>query len=132
MTIRKLRTTFSALLLLLITGCARSPAIHYYQLVSPETAKSDQVAPAGLDVVLGLGPVHLPEYLDQQKIVSRLSANRLQLSDVHRWVEPLADNFTRVLQQELASRLHPRLMVIFPWPLSQRVDMPGHCRCPAF
>jgi len=46
----------------------------------------------------------------------------LLLADSHRWAEPLADNFTSVLQQELATQLHPKLIVTFPWPLSQEVD----------
>lgn len=122
-----IKTTALSLLLLLallpsLTGCARSPVIQYYQLVPPETGKSDHNFPAGIDMVLGLGPVHLPEYLDQPKIVSRLSPNRLLLADSHRWAEPLADNFTSVLQQELATQLHPKLIVTFPWPLSQEVD----------
>lgn len=109
-----------AVALLLVGSCARTPIIDYYQLVFQKG--SNQHSLTGVDAVLGLGPVHLPEYLDQPKIVSRLSPNRLFLADSHRWVEPLADNFTRVLQQELDSLLHPRQILTFPWPLSQKVD----------
>lgn len=103
-----------------LTGCARTPAIDYYQLVSPGKATSGKITPA--DVTLGLGPVKVPEYLDQPKIVSRLSANRLFLADSHRWAEPLAKNIASVLQQELAVLLHPKQIVTFPWPRSQPVD----------
>jgi uncharacterized lipoprotein YmbA len=107
---------------LLLSSCARSPAINYYELVSPEAGASSKGSSASVNAVLGLGPIQLPEYLDQPKIVSRLSANRLRLADYHRWVEPLTDNFTKVLQEELAELIHPRQIVIFPWPLSQEVD----------
>ncbi|MEJ2688588.1 MAG: PqiC family protein [Deltaproteobacteria bacterium] len=108
--------------LLLLSSCARSPVINYYQLVSPEAGAPQKGSSIAVNAVLGLGPVKLPEYLDQPKIVSRLSANRLFLDDSHRWVEPLADNFTSVLKEELIELLHPRQIVTFPWPLSQEVD----------
>lgn len=108
--------------LLLLNACARTPPIDYYQLVFPEKKTSPKATSATVDAVLGLGPVQLPEYLDQPKIVSRLSANRLLLADSHRWAEPLGDNITGVLQQELAALLRPRQIMIFPWPRSQRVD----------
>lgn len=125
MTRRQFRITGSSLILLLTllcTGCARSPAITYYQLVSLDTEPTDHSSSETVKAVLGLGPVQLPQYLDQPKLVNRISANRLQLADSHRWVEPLGENIIEVMEEELSTLLHPRQVVIFPWPRSQTID----------
>lgn len=109
-------------LLLQFTGCARTPPVSYYQLVSQEEGQMLNDSSKSVDAVLGLGPVLLPQYLDQPKIVSRLSANRLQLSDQHRWVEPLGGNITRVIKEELTGLLHPKQILIYPWSRALTVD----------
>lgn len=119
-------STISSLVLLCFllqfTGCARTPPVSYYQLVSLEEGQMLNDSSESVDAVLGLGPVLLPQYLDQPKIVSRLSANRLQLSDQHRWVEPLGGNITRVIKEELTAQLHPNQILIYPWSRSLKVD----------
>ncbi len=107
---------------LLLTGCARSTPIQYYQL----SALRDDHAPAEFalpkEVTIGLGPVLLPEYLARPQIVSRTSANRLALADRERWAEPLAENLPRVLSEDLSALLGTDRILLHPWSSSRKVD----------
>jgi len=59
-------------------------------------ASTEKLNRAGKDV-FGIGPVKFPGYLDRQEIVVRSGQNRLEVSEIDRWVEPLQENFSRVL-----------------------------------
>ena len=84
------------------------------------------VAQAGADtdhfrqISLGIGPVRLPGYLDRQEIVRRAAPNRFDLFEHDRWAEPLDENFTRVLTQNLSVLLRTDRIVAYPWPLDRR------------
>ena len=69
---------------------------------------------------LGIGPIKFPGYLDRQEIVVRSDQNRLDVSVNDRWAEPLEENFSRVLSQNLALLLNTDLIVIHPWSLANR------------
>lgn len=102
-------------MLLLIPGCTRTVQVSFYQLSavgSPPFGDGDSVIS---DSVLGIGPVSLPEYLDRPQMIVRLGANQLQLSDSHRWVEPLAENIPHVLRENLANLLHTEQLLFYPW-----------------
>lgn len=107
---------------LLLAGCARSVPVIYYQLTAVGSERQAAVAPQRAEALIGIGPISLPEYLDRPQIVSRLSANRLQLADHHRWAGPLGDNIARVVQKNLARALGSEGVVLYPWGLSLPVD----------
>jgi uncharacterized lipoprotein YmbA len=66
-------------------------------------------------MILGVGPVRFPGYLDRQEIVVRSAQNRFNVSEYDRWAEPLDENFTRVLAQNLAGLLGTDRIVSYPW-----------------
>ena len=107
---------------LLLAGCARTAAVSYYQLSPLEAPRNESASGAAGKMVLGIGPVRLPEYLDRAQFVTRLSANRLQLADSHRWAEPLNKNIARVMGKTLAALLGPSHIVFHPWPSSRTAD----------
>lgn len=88
-------------LLLLAGGCARSPERSYYSLQGPAApnARAAALTPSRMDVVLG--PVTLPDSLDRQQIVTRSGVNQLDISDLHRWAQPLPGEIAAVLAAEL-------------------------------
>lgn len=51
---------------------------------------------------IGIGPIRLARYLDEDQVVTRISQNRLTLSDNARWAEPLADDIAQVMAQNLS------------------------------
>jgi uncharacterized protein len=69
---------------------------------------------------LGIGPIKLPGYLDRQEIVVRSAQNRFDVSENDRWAEPLQENFSRVLAQNLALLLNTDLITIHPWSPANR------------
>jgi uncharacterized lipoprotein YmbA/ABC-type transporter Mla MlaB component len=78
-------------------------------------------AQAGSEQIsLGIGPVKLPGYLDRQELVTRISQNRFDVSENDRWAEPLENNFTRTLSQNLSALLQTDRVIAFPWQTSQR------------
>jgi uncharacterized lipoprotein YmbA len=65
--------------------------------------------------VIGLGPIHLPEYLDRPQLVTRVAANQLRISDVERWAEPLGDALASRLKDDLAPLLSNDQISLYPW-----------------
>jgi len=106
---------------LLLTGCARTAPVSYYQLSALEAARNAPATEAG-KMVLGIGPVRLAEYLDRPQIVTRLTPNRLQLADSHRWAEPLSENIPRVLGENLSALLGTERILLHPWPAFRVTD----------
>lgn len=92
--------------LLLLTACVNvgtSPSTRYYLLeskVEPTMATGSHGSLSNLS--LAIGPVTIAAYLDRPQLVSRLGGNQLRLDDFHQWAEPLKDNITRVIQENLS------------------------------
>jgi uncharacterized protein len=77
-------------------------------------------SPGSVQAAIGVGPIHLPGYLDQDQIVTRISQNRVTLSENDRWAEPLEDNITQALAQDLSMLLQTDRVSVHPWPGRQR------------
>src|SRR5206468_11751389 len=86
----------------------------------PRTGQGAQVAAGTNAVVLGICPIKLPGYLDRQQFVTRISQNRFAVAENDRWAEPLEENFSRVLSQNLSILLQTERIVAYPWQRSQQ------------
>jgi len=125
--------------LLLVTGCsASSPSVTYY-LLSPmdyQTSSDRQSAVGTLEIsgtlVLGLGPIRLPAYLDRPQMVSRTGANRLKVDDFHRWAAPLPGEISRILADDLEKLTGIQHYKIYPWAIQQRPDLAVELEIQAF
>jgi uncharacterized lipoprotein YmbA len=109
-------------------GCsfmAPLPDRTQYFILSPAVTGAD-VTPASLRstprLTLGVGPLRFPDYLKHPGVVTRASSNRLAVSDVNRWAEPLDRNFESVLSQNLSSMLGTQKIVYYPWYANTHVD----------
>lgn len=69
---------------------------------------------------LGIGPIKIPGYLDREQVVTRISQNRLAIAENDRWAEPLEENFSRVLSENLSVLLQIDRITAYPWERSQR------------
>jgi len=69
---------------------------------------------------LGIGPIRFPAYLDREQIVTRAGQNRFDVTENDRWAEPLEENFTRVLSQNLGMHLGGARIIRYPWQTGQR------------
>lgn len=88
------------------------------------TAKAQANSAAAPDlgpIALGVGPVRVPGYLDREELVTRVAENRFDVSQNDRWIEPLEENVSRVLAQNLYALLKSERIVRYPWPNSRRI-----------
>jgi uncharacterized protein len=77
-------------------------------------------SPGPMETAIGVGPIRLPGYLDQDQLVTRISGNSITLSDNDRWAEPLEDNIAQVLGHNLSILLRTDRVVLHPWSAQQR------------
>ena len=101
---------------LVLAGCLGGPSapVNFYML-SPLSA-----SPAGMSadtpedrIRIGLATVVVPEYLNRSEIVVNLDNTVYQLAEFNRWAEPLSDNLTRVIAQNLANLLRSDSIDVF-------------------
>ncbi|TCV83170.1 MULTISPECIES: PqiC family protein [Methylomonas] len=105
---------------LLLNACGSSP-IQFYML-SAESGTPTIASPLPAGTVLGLGPIHLPAYLDRPQLVTALSEHQYQLDDHNRWAERLDENIARALGLSLAKQLGIEQVVRYPWAPRQTID----------
>ena len=109
-------------------GCATSPPSRFYQLSAMDTTPPGMKPSADEQCVsIGIGPVKIPDYLDQTKIVTRGEGNQLTLAEFDRWAELLKHNLVRVLAKNLSTLLCTKTIAFFPWkgevPIDYRIEM---------
>lgn len=90
-----------ALLALLLAACGSSPRSHFYTL----TAEAGEAAAAASSPAIAVGPVSVPETVDQPQIVVRVEANRVEVEEYHRWASPLRSQIAQVIAANLAREL---------------------------
>ena len=83
----------------------------------------DEIGEPMPDLVLGLGPVNLPDYIDRAEMVEVVGEYEVRFSDIDRWIEPLEGHLQRVLAQNLQLRLQPNALLTYPWFDTERVDL---------
>lgn len=96
-----------AVCVVVLAGCTLLPPRHdasrFYTLAPRTAAAAPPIGPEGLSVVIG--PVTLPAYLDRNEVAVRVSPSELKYASTERWAEPLVQNFTRVLVEDLGNAL---------------------------
>jgi uncharacterized protein len=124
------RFTASALGVLVAAhgGCASSQPSRFYQLhpASSPAARVEQGSRPG-SLVVGIGPVRVPDYLDRPQIVT-LSGNRVEVADFDRWAGAIENDIARVLVEDLSALLPAERFFVTGWSarqsaLSYRVEV---------
>jgi len=87
--------------------------------VLPASAPDHSPAPDSL--VLGLGPITMPGYLQRPLLATR-DATQVRYADLDRWAEPLPTLFGRALGQDLSGLLGARI-VPYPWYRATPLDV---------
>lgn len=105
-----------------VLGCTgiggTTPPSRFYLLNALEAPPVEPDGPG-----LGVGPVRLAEYLDRPQIVTRRSANALDLAEYDRWAEPLAASVTRVVVANLGAALRTDRVQEHPFRDARSVDV---------
>jgi uncharacterized lipoprotein YmbA len=106
--------------LLFVTGCVgQSPRVEYYTLASVAAGAEVGLLPAP---AVAVGPADFPRELDRSPIATRLSPNRIEYDDFHRWAGTLDADFLGVAAVNLARLLGTDRVVVYPAPPSFPLD----------
>ncbi len=90
--------------------------------ISDGAAAAVSPVSATQSLTIGIGPIEFPDYLRRLEVVTRTSANELDLSSDKRWGEPLDRNFARVLSENLSQLLNTQQLERYPWSRRTEVD----------
>jgi hypothetical protein len=116
---------------LALAGClgGKSPPTNFYMLspLSPSPA-GKSAASAESRIHISLETVAIPEYLNRNEIVLNLDNTIYRLAEFNQWAEPLDENLTRVLAENLTNLLHDDSITVFPAsessiPLDYRLEV---------
>jgi len=107
----------AGIILLGSLGC-RGPStpVHFYALApmaGNPLQQTDSAIPK--DLLVGVGPIELPEIYNRPQIVTTSGQNRLTLSEYHRWAGVLQEEISTVLAENLSVLLQSERVVSFPW-----------------
>jgi len=126
---RVIRVTITlGLICFWLAGCGsflptpRPNSSRIFVLFSPLKEAERQDSDPSEQISLGVGPVQLPGYLDRREIVTRVAQSRLDVSQNDRWAEPLDENLTHVLAQNLSVLLGSDGVISYPWPIAKGPD----------
>lgn len=106
------KSVFAASLTLLLSACigSRSAAPDYHLL----TARATPAPASTTGTSVGVGPIHIAQFLNRAQIVTHGGGSALQLNDSQRWGEPLEQGIQRVLLQNIAAQTGAETRN-FPW-----------------
>ena len=74
------------------------------------------------DIVIGIGPVVVPEYLDRKEILTHDQRYRVSAAEFDRWAEPLEHNIASALATNLSMLGPASNVVAYPWDAAYAVD----------
>ena len=112
MFVRAWMIALSAVYLLVLSACVSSPPVHYYSLSPIDTDYQQDPDDA---VMLGIGPLSIPDYLNRSQIVTRDVDAQMRVDDFSRWTEPLADSMHRIISTDVDNLLHGVVVVMYPY-----------------
>ena len=112
MLVRAWMIALSAVYLLVLSACGSSPPVRYYSLNPIDTDYQQDPDDA---VMLGIGPLSIPDYLNRSQIVTRDVDAQMRLDDFSRWTEPLADSMHRIVSTDVDNLLHGVVVVMYPY-----------------
>jgi uncharacterized protein len=116
------RLAACAVIPVLLAGCASGAAKTTFYTLSAEAAGGAAAPPAPATqpppaLSVAVWQVAIPELVDRRQIVVRTARNRVDISDLHQWAEPLRLGIARALAADLAAQLGAGYTVAAGQPL---------------
>ena len=110
---------FLTIALMVLGGClgkgTQDPTKFYLLQPIASSTTLEQTAAEDGGFAIGVGPVRLREYLDRSQIVTRTGENEVNIGQFHNWAEPLRENFSAILANNLSILLDTDNIVLWPW-----------------
>ena len=107
-----------ACLALVLSSCMsvpNSPTPRFYMLQAVDGNQVSKKTNIASDVVIGVGPVKIPEYQDRPQIVTQDKEKMLKFAQFDRWGEPLDFGMKRLIGENLAVMLPEAKFTLYPW-----------------
>lgn len=98
---------------LIITGCGSSPNARFYMLNTLDQNESQSTANTQTqNLAVKVGPVSIPETLDQSQIVSRKNENMLIVDEYNRWGGDIQSDIQRTLGENISILLPTNRVIL--------------------
>jgi len=100
-----------------LPNSSMSPTPRFYMLSAinkPEVSKKINIKPG---LIIGVGPVKLPEFLDRPQMVTKEKQGTLKIDEFDRWGESLDLGLARLVREYLTVMLPGAKLVLYPWGL---------------
>lgn len=97
-------------------SCGTSPSNFY--LLTPANGCDQQVN--NNEIGVGIGSLELPDYMMKPQILRYTSQNEIKFDEFNRWAEPLDENFTRVMIENLSQMIPTNSIYLFMWPEEEK------------
>ena len=107
----------AAFVLFMISACGSSPPARYFAL-NPIDAEYHQDPDDA--VILGLGPLRIPDYLNRSQIVTRDLEAEMQVYEFSRWTEPLSIALPRIVATDIDNLLDQVVVIMYPYDAQVR------------
>ena len=91
----------ACLALVALAACGSPPKERYYTL----SAAANAPAAGASAISIAVGPVSVPEMVDQPQFVVQVAANQVAMYEYQRWASPLKGEIARVIAANLAQEL---------------------------
>ncbi len=107
----------AVLFALVLNGCvslSNSPTPRFYMPAALEKSQTAQKFDIASGVIIAVGPIGIPEYLDRPQIVTKNKNGTLNFAQFDRWGEPLDSGLARLVSDDLAVMLPAANFQLFP------------------
>lgn len=112
----KIRTIALLSLILILCSCGRTSPTRFYILNSiSETGTEINKNKSKKKMIIGVGPVDIPDYLQRPQIVTRTRQNNLELAEFDKWAGSLKHDIPLVIAENLSVFLNTDHVFIYPW-----------------
>jgi uncharacterized protein len=107
-----------------LSGClsipnSQTPRFYALSAINETQAVNKNNIPAGM--IIGVGPVKIPEYLDRPQIVTQNKEKMLEFAQFDRWGESLDLGLADLIREDLTTMLPRAKLTIYPWNPSMAV-----------
>ena len=108
-------------LALILGGCISlpnspmSPTPRFYMLSAINETQVSKKINITSGVIIGVGPVKIPEYLDRPQMVTKDKEGIFKFDEFDRWGESLDLGMARLIREDLTVMLPGAKLTLYPW-----------------
>ncbi|MCK5457765.1 MAG: membrane integrity-associated transporter subunit PqiC [Melioribacteraceae bacterium] len=104
----------SLILIAMLYSCGTSASNFY--ILTPNNNYQQINSNSESDISIGIGSLEFPDYLLKPQIVTYTENNEIFFDEYNRWAEPLDENFTHIVLENLSNMIPTNNIYLFMWP----------------